>query len=326
MPTPVASAGAADRGHRNPPAAIQVVVWEKVQVRGCGRMRRLLLVVVLAGLALETRAAIAQSTELMTPNSSTVSGGSLGNLPALPPAPKGKSTILGGEIRSVDAVRDQFVLHIHGQRPMKILFDERTQLYRDGVRIPLRELGSEDHASVQTVLDGDNVFAVSVHVLSRSPEGECQGRVLNFNPRTGELAISSPVSPDPVRLIVQANASVVREGQPAFTSASAGAGDLVPGTLVSASFLAEPGGRDVADRVTVLAVPGAAFVFSGNASFLDPHAGLMILQDPRDGKTYQVHFDPALVSASQNLHTGSSVTVTASYDGSRYAANTITVN
>ena len=36
---------------------------------------------------------------------------------------------------------------------MKILFDERTQVYRDGVRIPLRDLRPEDHASVQTILE-----------------------------------------------------------------------------------------------------------------------------------------------------------------------------
>ena len=101
---------------------------------------------------------------------------------SLPPIPRGKTTILGGEIRNFDPVRDQFSLQIYGQRPMKILFDERTQVYRDGVKDSSARLGPEDHASVQTILDGENVFAVSIHILSGSPEGECEGRVLRYNP------------------------------------------------------------------------------------------------------------------------------------------------
>src|SRR5579864_1132713 len=65
---------------------------------------------------------------------------------ALPAMPSGKSTVLGGQIRNVDPVLDQFVLHIAGQRPMRILFDERTQVFRNGARIPLRELRPEEHA------------------------------------------------------------------------------------------------------------------------------------------------------------------------------------
>ncbi len=55
----------------------------------------------------------------------------------VPPAPKGKSTILGGEIRFVDPVRDELLLKAYGQKPIKILFDERTQVFKDGKRIPL---------------------------------------------------------------------------------------------------------------------------------------------------------------------------------------------
>ena len=93
--------------------------------------------------------------------------------------PKGRSTILGGSIRSVDAVRDQMVLNVYGQKPMKILFDERTELYRDGKKVPLHTLGTAQHASVQTTLDGAKIFAVSVHILSEQPQGDYQGRVVS---------------------------------------------------------------------------------------------------------------------------------------------------
>jgi len=45
----------------------------------------------------------------------------------LPPIPTGKSTVIGGEIRSVDPVRDQVTLKVFGGNDtMKVLFDERN--------------------------------------------------------------------------------------------------------------------------------------------------------------------------------------------------------
>jgi hypothetical protein len=247
-----------------------------------------------------------------------------GDLPALPPVPKGATTILGGAIRNLDAVRDQFSLDIYGQRPMKILFDERTQVFRDGVKVPLRDLRPENHASVQTILDGSNVFAVSIHILSQSPEGEYQGRVLSYDPRTGELDVSAAPLLEPVKLLVPANASIVRQGQSAFTSQSAGRNDLVAGTLVAVTFRAGQNGRGAASHITVLAVPGSSFQFAGTISYLDLSVGLLNLVDPRDGKSYEIHFAPARVPASGNVHLGESVTVNAIYDGSRYRAAEIT--
>src|SRR5579871_1678447 len=74
-------------------------------------------------------------------------------LTAIPPLPRGKSTILGGSIRDVDPVLDRFTLGIVGEKPMRILFDERTQLFIDGKKVPLRDLRPSSHASVQTTLD-----------------------------------------------------------------------------------------------------------------------------------------------------------------------------
>ena len=244
---------------------------------------------------------------------------------SLPPLPKGKTTILGGEIRNFDPVRDQFSLRIYGERPMKIWFDERTQVYRDGEKIPVRDLGPEDHASVETILDGDNVFAVSIHILSGTPEGECEGRVVAYNPDTGELVVASQMSPAPVRFLVPANASIARVGEHDFTTRSSGLSDLMTGSL-SVSFEAGPARRNMAKEIKVMAVPGAAFEFSGNISFLDMHTGTMVIVDPRDEKSYQIHFDSARLPASATLHTQANVTVTATYDGTGYAANAITAN
>jgi len=243
---------------------------------------------------------------------------------ALPAMPHGKSTILGGQITKLDPVLDQFTLRIFGQRPMKILFDERTQVYRNGARISLRDLRSEEHASVQTVLEGSNIFAISIHMLSDLPRGQCRGNVLDYNPETRELTVATSMSNEPVRLVLRENTPVVRQGQSSFTAHSEGTGDLVNGALVTATFDATDKGRAVADQVTVLAKPGANFAFSGKLSSLDMHAGLMVLIDPRDQKSYQISFDPARLPASENLHLGDQVRVLASFDGRRYAAADIT--
>jgi hypothetical protein len=244
---------------------------------------------------------------------------------SIPPAPNGKSTIFGGEIRELDPVRDQITLKVYGERPMKILFDERTEVYRDGARIPLRDLRPEEHASVQTTLDGTRLFAVSIHVLSRSQDGEYEGRVLRFDLGTGELTVASGQSRETVKLLVQNGTSIVRKGQNAFSSERSGPSDLVTGSLVAVQFSASEKGAPVASKVEILAVPGSAFVFSGSISALDLHSGLLVLVDPRDGRSNQVSFNPDLVPVSHNLHLGENARVAANYDGIHYVASEITV-
>jgi hypothetical protein len=290
-------------------------------------MGRILVAVMLSSLAIaQSRLAGAQPQQnegtQSAVNTESVSSG----LSSLPPIPKGKSTVMGGEIHDVDPVRDQFTLKVFGAGAVKILYDERTRVYRDGIRTPLRDLRSEDHASVETVLDGTNVFALSIHMLSQSPAGEAQGQVLSYNSGTGELAVDDALSHDPIKLLVPAGTPVVRQGQDSFSTATRGPSDLVRGTLISVEFKSDNKGRGVASHIAILATPGSAFVFSGNISFLDLHSGLLALVDPRDNKSYQISFDTARYPMSRDLHEGEHITVTANFDGARYVASAIAVN
>jgi hypothetical protein len=216
-------------------------------------------------------------------------------------------------------VRDQLTLRVYGAHPMKILFDERTQVYRDGQRVSLRALKPEEHASVQTTLDGTKVFALSIHMLSHSSQATYEGRVVDFDASSGELTVASGQSRQTLKVLVQGNTAFIHKGQVTSTEAQAGPADLVGGTLVGVEFVTEGKDDPVASRVTILAVPGATFVFSGNVSFLDVHAGVLTLVDPRDDKSYQVAFDPSLSSA-QGLRIGDDIRVVARYDGTRYTA------
>jgi hypothetical protein len=249
-----------------------------------------------------------------------------GNLPALPSAPPGKSTIVGGEIRNVDQVLDQFTLKVPGQRSTKILFDARTKVYRDGTRISLRDLASNDYASVETVLNGTAVFALSVHILSRSPEGEIQGQVRKYDPASRELTVNAASSVDPIKLLVSRDVAIVRGSQAASSSSVFEPSDLAKGSVVSVKFKSEKDGRGVATRIVIQAAAGSASVFTGDISSLDMHSGLLVLIDPRDEKGYQLFFDSTRFPKSQDLHQGDHVSVTANFDGERYVATDIAVN
>ncbi len=266
-----------------------------------------------------------QAGKLSTPDAELEAGNPTSGLPGLPPLPSAKdSTIFGGAIRKIDPVRDQFLLDIYGQHPMKVLYDERTQLYRDGVKIPLHDLGPADHASVQTALDGTRIFAMSVHILSAIPQGQYHGRVLSFNESTGQLRLDASPSPQPFTVRVPGNVTIVRKGQTAFTEEGGGRSDLRPGTLVNVTFGSGAGAVGVASRIEVLAVPGASFLFSGSITALDMSSGSLTLVDASDQKSYRISFAPAAFSIARDLRVGQRVRITASFNGSSYLASNIT--
>lgn len=288
-------------------------------------MVRFAAVVLLFGMTHGVSAQNPTSTPMSAPTvSQNVGGSAAAPTEKLPPPPPGKSTILGGEIRSVDPVRDELLLKAYGQRPIKILFDERTEVYRDGKRIPLLSLHTSDHASIETILDGTNIFARSIHILSRTPEGDYQGKVVSYDPTTTELVLTSVLSRQPLKLLVPGDTPIVREGQKSFTSQRPGASDLVHGALVSLKFESDNKGRGVATRISILAVPGAQFVFIGNVTALDLHSGHLVVTDPRDDKTYDITFSSRLTT-SQNLHQADHVMVKATFDGDAYVASSISI-
>jgi hypothetical protein len=285
-------------------------------------MRRFLIVVILSSAAFAQSPLTADSKSAQEPDDqipSKLEAPSVA-MPDLPAMPRGKSTVIGGSIREVDGVRDQITLNVFGGRAMKVLFDERTQVYRDGLQAPLRDLHAGDHVSVETVLDGTTVFARSIHMLSQLPEGECQGQVLRYDRSKGELIVRDLLSPEPIKLRVSSTTTIIREGQ------ESSSGVLNAGTLISIRFQADRDGQNVASKIAVLATPGSAFVFSGNVTFLDLHTGLLVLEDPRDDKRYEIAFDPAHFAISRDVHEGTDVTVTASFDGARYSASAVRVN
>jgi hypothetical protein len=242
--------------------------------------------------------------------------------------PRGKSTVIGGTISSVDPIADSLTLKVFGgkqTKALKILFDERTQVFRDGAKSSLRDLRANDHASVETMLDGDTVFARSIHMLSKSPEGECHGQIVGYDPGTGLLTVSESLSPETIKLVVPAGTAIVRQGQAASTSRSAGVSDLVKGTLIAASFQSNTKGQGIANHIAILASPGDELTFAGSVTFLDLRAKQFVVADAQNNQSYKIVFDPDSVPAARDLHEGANVKVTAEFDGSHYNARAITL-
>lgn len=249
------------------------------------------------------------------------------------PQAHGQSTLVGGTIRKLDPVRDAVTVRVFGGRDVIVLFDDRTRFYRDGLAASARELQTGQRVYVDTALAGSDIFARSVRVLSQIPTGQSDGQIQSYDPRTGVLILRDVLSAEPAKFRLAANAAILRDGH---TIPSA---ELRPGSLVSLKFgpaFSLSDGRrrpasttrdaDEVREISILAAPGGAFVFAGRISHLDLHTGLLVLVDPRDLKTYDIHFDPAMSGVEDRLHEGGDVTVTTSFDGARYTANSIVVN
>lgn len=284
-------------------------------------MQRFLLLMLIS-----VTTAFAQVSSLPVPTSLTdaaerslVDGNvALNALPNLtPPMPKGRSTVIGGTINHVDPLRDQATVSVFGGNKVKIFFDGRTQVYRDGQPVSLQDLKDGERASLETLLDGTMIFARSIHILTRSIDGQCQGQVLSFDAASGDLRIRDPLWSEPLKLRLPKGLTILRQGQESSSSAT-----LRPGALVEARFQPDSNHQGVVTSISILATPGTPFVFTGRLLFLN--AGTLVLLDPRDQKRYEISFDSR--SPVENLHEGDEVAVTAVFDGTRYSAKDIKLN
>ena len=241
-------------------------------------------------------------------------------LPPLPSMPSGKATLVGGTVSGLDRVRDQFVIRPFGGSSMKIMFDGRTQFWRDGAKASNRDLVNGQKVYVDTVLDGTTIFAKNVRLVSQGTTGESRGQIVTFDSARSEMTLNDGLSPKPFKVRIVGGTKVLKEGRETSTNL------LQPGTLVELKFRPDNEGMVSAQQISILAAPGTSFIFVGHVIFLDMQKGLLVLMDPRDKKTYEVNFNPAAVHISGDLQLDSDVTVNAAFDGTRYDTRSIQVN
>lgn len=240
-------------------------------------------------------------------------------LPDLPSLPKGKATLVGGTIQKLDRVQDRLTLQVFGGDKLKVLFDTRTRIYQDGLLASAADLREGDRVYVDTMLDGDAVFARNISIRKSASMGESHGVILKYSAGKGELIMRDALSPQSVKVRVT-SATKITHGDRVISPAN-----LSAGTLIAVKFGSESNGRDVAREMSILAVPGESFTFQGQVTALDLRTGLLVVTSPSDRKSYEIYMDPS-AHVDSALREGVPVSVLTKFDGSRYVARSISIN
>jgi hypothetical protein len=292
-------------------------------------MRRLLPIILAYSLALSisahgqsapAQAVVTTPSAASSANDATAATDPATLLPALPSLRPAKSTLIGGTVDRLDRVQDRLTVLVFGGGKMKIMFDPRTRFYRDGDPASASDLKRGDRVYIDTVLDGDTVFAVNIRVKRSASAGESQGVVVSYRGDRGELTMRDMLSPQAFSVRVSPSTRIVNGDRPV------GASEIAPGSLVDVKLGAQQDGHDWAQEISVLAVPGASFTFAGQVTNLDLRLGLLVLTSATDRKTYEIYFDSGVLAIDQNVRPGVDVTVLTRFEGDRYVARSLTVN
>jgi hypothetical protein len=238
----------------------------------------------------------------------------------VPPLPKGDLTLVGGTVTGVDRVRNRVSVQPFGGGPrMKMNFDERTHIYRDGTETTQLGIRKGDRVYLDTMLVDGRVFAKSIKVVTHAGSADARGQLVAYDAGSGRITVREELTRQEVTLRLDPDTAVRRGNQPAS------AADLVPGSLVSVQFASGHGRQGVARQVNIVAVPGTSFTFAGKITHLDLRTGVLALHNDSDNRVYEIRFSPAM-PAARDLGVGTDVTLSALFDGTSYTANSMTVN
>ncbi|HYL12679.1 MAG TPA: hypothetical protein VEV41_06570 [Terriglobales bacterium] len=238
----------------------------------------------------------------------------------LPPLPESKVTLIGGIVAKLDPVRDRMAVRPFGGGQMEIAFDMRTKIYRDGAVAGMHDLRPGNHVYVDTMLNGDQVFAKTIRIDTKAGQGDLRGQVVGYKSDRGILSVKERVSPQPFRLHVTPQTAVTINHRPASVT------EIQPGAIVVINFAPGSGGADEAQQIQVLANPGQSFTFVGKITFLDLSSKRIAIANQSDNETYDLGIDSVLRSQMRGLREGSQAIITAVFDGKQYQARTIEIS
>jgi len=250
-------------------------------------------------------------------NSVTVDPATL--LPDLPPLPHRNATLVGGTVEHLDRIRDRIVLRVFGGGKETVLFDPRTEVFRGGKLVTAADLHQGERIYIDTILDGSTVFARSMRLSGARAGGESQGVVVKCRSDRGEMTLRDAISPQLIQIKINSGTHVMQGNR------AAEVGSLVPGSLVSVRFSSDGSGRNTANEISILALPGTTYTFIGEVVHIDLRSGLLVLNSSTDHKTYEVYLASSAVP-DDNLHPGATVTAVTDFDGSRYLVRNLTIS
>ena len=244
-----------------------------------------------------------------------------GHDPILDPAPvpRTTTTLVGGTITGVDRMRNRLTLHVFGGNRWTVNFDERTHIFHNGRETTQMALKKGERVYVDTQLDNNkhDIFARNIRVGVAELPADADGQIIAIDTKHNELTLRDTLNSVPVRFAVDPQTRISNGQTPAAFK------DVKPGTLVHVRFAASSPNRGLAREVSIIAVPGSTFTFSGKVTFLDLHRGLLAVQNNTDDKNYEIHFAPSAVANRNELGVGRDVLVRATFEGARYMAQSV---
>ena len=244
-----------------------------------------------------------------------------GHDPILDPAPvpRTTTTLVGGTITGVDRLRNRMTLHVFGGNRWTVNFDERTHIFHNGAETTQLALKKGERVYVDTQLDNNkhDIFARNIRVGVAELPADADGQIIAIDAKHKELTLRDTLNSVPVHFAVDSETRISNGQTPAAFK------DVKPGTLVHVRFAASSPNRGLAREVSIIAVPGSTFTFSGKITFLDLHRGLIAVQNSTDDKNYEIHFAPSVVVNRNELGVGRDVLVRATFEGARYMAQSV---
>jgi uncharacterized protein DUF5666 len=274
-----------------------------------------LLLLIMVGLAAGSAGGQSKATDTGGAVAAQPDSSSYDPLLDLPPLPQGKTTLVGGTVHGIDQIRNRLTVEPFGGHAMKIVFDERTHIYRDGVPSTQLVIRKGERVYVDTMLDGSKVFARNIRVVTGMQAADARGQIMSNDAASGRITVQDQLSARPVTFRVTP-ATVVNG------ASSTSVGQLQPGSLVTVKFVPDRSNRDVAQQISVIAAPGSVFTFYGRITYLNMSTRTLAVANQSDKKTYDIKFTSAAVDP-QLLGEGKPVLVKARFDGTGYTADNI---
>jgi len=236
-----------------------------------------------------------------------------------PPVPRTTTTMVGGIITGVDRLRNRMTVHVFGGGHWSVNFDERTHIFHNGAETTQLALKKGERVYVDTQLDNNrhDIFARNIRVGVAALPADADGQIIAVDLKHNELTLRDALNSVPVRFAVDPETRISNGQTPASFK------DVKPGSLVHVRFAASSPNRGLAREVSIVAAPGSTFTFAGKVTFLDLHRGLLAVQNSTDDRNYEIHFSPDVVTDRNNLGVGRDVLVRATFEGTRYAAQSV---
>ncbi len=228
-----------------------------------------------------------------------------------------KLSLIGGAVVNLDRIRNRMDVRVFGGKKMRVNFDERSHIYRDGVETTSLGINKGDRVYLDTMLNGSQIFAKAIHVDTRLAQADVEGQLISVDRNKKEITLRDKISEQPVTVALSAATKIENQGT-ASSSTS-----LEPGALVKIRFAGRGGARPEAVDIYILADPGATYTFYGEVSYIDKNQNLMAIRNATGDKFYDISVEETGIPT--DLRVGSTAKVTARFNGTRYQASNIAI-